>query len=143
MKQLRHKTIIAWACMAVGALAASFSAISAAHAESSTASAESTRDSLPGRPEGTAREFTISADQFAFSPVQIQVQKDDLVKITLNARDIAHSFTIDQYRIAKRAAAGQSVTFEFRADQVGTHRFYCNLSQDDRCRKMEGILIVR
>jgi heme/copper-type cytochrome/quinol oxidase subunit 2 len=143
MNQLR-KTIIASACVAVGALAASFSAIAAAQAHSSTASAgTSAGGALPRRPEGTAREFTISADQFAFSPVQIQVQKDDLVKITLNARDIAHSFTIDQYRIAKRAAAGQSVTFEFRADQVGTHRFYCNLSQDDRCRKMEGILIVR
>ena len=59
------------------------------------------------------------------------------------ARDIAHSFTIDQYRIAKRAAAGQTVVFEFRADQVGTHRFYCNLTADDRCRKMEGELIVR
>jgi heme/copper-type cytochrome/quinol oxidase subunit 2 len=144
MTKLRHTTIVASACMAVGALAATF-AIAAAHAESPVASAGTAAvpRSAPERPDGNAREFTISADQFAFSPVQIQVQKDDLVKITLNARDIAHSFTIDQYRIAKRAAAGQSVTFEFRADQVGTHRFYCNLSQDDRCRKMEGILVVR
>jgi heme/copper-type cytochrome/quinol oxidase subunit 2 len=95
------------------------------------------------RAQGSAREFTINGDQFAFAPVRIEVQKDDLVKITFNARDIAHSFTIDQYRIAKRAGAGQSVTFEFRADQVGTHRFYCNLTADDRCRKMEGELIVR
>jgi heme/copper-type cytochrome/quinol oxidase subunit 2 len=95
------------------------------------------------RAQGSAREFTINGDRFAFSPVRIEVQKDDLVKITFTARDIAHSFTIDQYRIAKRAAAGQSVTFEFRADQVGTYRFYCNLSADDRCRKMEGELIVR
>jgi heme/copper-type cytochrome/quinol oxidase subunit 2 len=95
------------------------------------------------RAQGSAREFTINGDRFAFSPVRIEVQKDDLVKITFTARDIAHSFTIDQYRIAKRAAAGQSVTFEFRADQVGTYRFYCNISADDRCRKMEGELIVR
>jgi heme/copper-type cytochrome/quinol oxidase subunit 2 len=95
------------------------------------------------RAQGTAREFSINGDHFAFSPVRIEVQKDDLVKITFNARDIAHSFTIDQYRIAKRAAAGQSVTFEFRADQVGTYRFYCNLTADDRCRKMEGELVVR
>jgi len=92
--------------------------------------------------QGTTREFTITGDQFAFKPIRIEVQKDDLVKITFTAKDIAHSFTIDQYRIAKRAAAGQTVVFEFRADQVGTHRFYCNLTQDDRCRKMEGELIV-
>jgi heme/copper-type cytochrome/quinol oxidase subunit 2 len=95
------------------------------------------------RAQGSAREFTINGDHFAFSPVRIEVHKDDLVKITFSARDIAHSFTIDQYRIAKRAAAGQSVTFEFRADQPGTFRFYCNLTTDDRCRKMEGELVVR
>jgi plastocyanin len=95
------------------------------------------------RAQGSAREFTINANQFAFSPLRIDVQKDDLVKITFTATDIAHSFTLDQYRIAKRAGAGQTVVFEFRADQPGTHRFYCNLSQDDRCRRMEGQLVVR
>lgn len=93
--------------------------------------------------QGTAREFTIAGDQFSFSPPRIEVQKDDLVTITFTARDIPHSFTIDSYRIAKRAAAGQTVTFEFRADQPGTHRFYCNLTQDARCRRMEGQLVVR
>ena len=93
--------------------------------------------------QGTPREFTITGDQFSFKPVRIEVQKDDLVKITFLAKDIAHSFTIDQYRIAKRAGAGQTVVFEFRADQVGTHRFYCNLTLDDRCKRMEGELVVR
>ena len=93
--------------------------------------------------QGTTREFTITGDQFAFKPLRLEVQKDDLVKITFTAKDIPHSFTIDQYRIAKRAAAGQTVVFEFRADQVGTHRFYCNLTTDERCRRMEGELVVR
>src|SRR6476619_5276529 len=95
------------------------------------------------RAQGATREFTITGDQFSFKPIRIEVQKDDLVKITFMAKDIAHSFTIDQYRIAKRAGAGQSVVFEFRADQVGTHRFYCNLTIDDRCKRMEGELVVR
>jgi cytochrome c oxidase subunit II len=125
MTQLRHQSIVASAVVAVVLLAGSL-----------------------GRPavvraQGTAREFTVNGDQFAFSPARLEVQKDDLVKITFTARDIAHSFTLDAYRIAKRAAAGQSVTFEFRADQVGTYRFYCNLTQDARCRRMEGQLIVR
>jgi heme/copper-type cytochrome/quinol oxidase subunit 2 len=71
------------------------------------------------------------------------VQKDDLVKITFTAADIAHSFTLDSYRIAKRAGAGQTVVFEFRADQTGTFPFYCNLTQDDKCRQMKGELVVR
>jgi heme/copper-type cytochrome/quinol oxidase subunit 2 len=93
--------------------------------------------------QGATREFTITGDQFSFKPLRIEVQKDDLVKITFMAKDIAHSFTIDQYRIAKRAGAGQTVVFEFRADQIGTHRFYCNLTTDDRCKRMEGELVVR
>jgi heme/copper-type cytochrome/quinol oxidase subunit 2 len=125
MYQLRHNSIVASACVAVVLLAASV--------------VESARI----RAQGIAREFTVNGDHFAFNPLRIEVQKDDLVKITFTAHDIAHSFTIDDYRIAKRAAAGQSVTFEFRADQVGTHRFYCNLTQDERCRRMEGQLIVK
>jgi heme/copper-type cytochrome/quinol oxidase subunit 2 len=89
------------------------------------------------------REFNVSADQFSFSPGRIDVQQGDLVKITFTARDIAHSFTIDDYRIAKRAAAGQQIVIEFRADHAGTFTFYCNLTQDDRCRPMKGQLVVK
>lgn len=98
----------------------------------------------PLRAQGQAREFTINGNQFAFAPARLEVQKDDLVKITFTASDMAHSFVIDNpYRIAKRAGSGQSVTFEFRADQAGTFPFYCNLTQDDRCRQMKGELVVK
>ena len=90
-----------------------------------------------------SREVEVRGDRFAFSPAEIEVQKDDLVKITFTAVDMPHSFTLDGYRIAKRAGAGQSVVFEFRADRAGTHEFYCNLAQDDRCRNMKGRLVVR
>jgi heme/copper-type cytochrome/quinol oxidase subunit 2 len=90
------------------------------------------------------REITVVGDEFAFTPSRIEVQKDDLVQIRFTAKDLAHSFTIDlPYRISKRAAAGHSVVFEFRADEAGRFRYYCNLTQDDRCRKMTGELIVR
>ena len=56
--------------------------------------------------------------------------------------DIPHTFIIDEYRIAKRAAIGQTITFEFRADRVGTFRIYCNLTTDDRCKRMKGELVV-
>ena len=89
------------------------------------------------------REFSVHAKKYAFSPARIQVAQDDVVKVTFTADDIAHSFTIDDYRIAKRAEAGQTVTFEFRADRPGTHRIYCNLTNDDGCRRMHGELVVR
>jgi len=93
---------------------------------------------------GQVREFAVTGDHYAFSPASIPVNRNDLVKITFTAKDMPHSFTIDgPYRISKRANAGQSVTFEFRADQPGNFTIYCALSQDPKCSDMKGSLQVR
>jgi len=92
---------------------------------------------------GTTRDFAIAGGQYSFRPASITVDRNDPVKITFTAEDIAHSFTIDSYRISKRAGAGQSVTFEFRADQPGTFDYYCNLSVDSKCKGMRGRLLVK
>jgi heme/copper-type cytochrome/quinol oxidase subunit 2 len=89
------------------------------------------------------RDVTVTLRKFAFDPPRIEVHQDDLVKVVLHSTDIAHSFTVDAYRIAKRVPGGQTVTFEFRADQAGTFPIYCNLRQDDGCREMKGTLVVR
>ena len=93
--------------------------------------------------QGQVREFAITGDHYAFSPAAIQVNKNDVVKITFTAQDIPHSFTLDDYRILKRASAGQAVTFEFRADRTGSFTFYCSLSTDAKCKDMKGLLTVR
>lgn len=89
------------------------------------------------------REFSVHAKRYGFAPERLEVSQDDMVKVTFTADDIAHSFTVDEYRIAKRAEAGQTVTFEFRADRPGRHRIYCNLTNDEGCRRMHGELVVR
>ena len=99
--------------------------------------------STAAQDQGQVREFTVSGNAFAFSPSSLSVNRNDLVKITFTAQDMPHSFTIDDYRIAKRAGAGQTVTFEFRADRAGSFTFYCNLSQDAKCKDMKGTLAVR
>ncbi|HET7694690.1 MAG TPA: cupredoxin domain-containing protein [Vicinamibacterales bacterium] len=93
--------------------------------------------------QGQVREFTVSGNGFTFSPAALAVNKNDLVKITFTAQDMPHSFTIDDYRIVKRAGTGQTVTFEFRADRAGSFTFYCNLTQDPKCKDMKGTLAVR
>ena len=98
---------------------------------------------VEGQDQGAAREFTISGSHYAFAPANITVDRNDLVKITFTAVDMAHSFALDDYRIVKRAGAGQTVTFEFRADRSGPFTFYCNLSQDAKCKDMKGTLTVR
>lgn len=88
------------------------------------------------------KDFAISARKYKFSPARIEVRQDDLVRITLTSQDIPHSFTIDKYRISKRVGSGQSVVFEFRADQSGRFPIYCNLTVDPGCREMIGELVV-
>lgn len=90
-----------------------------------------------------AKPFVVGAHRYAFDPPRIEVNEDDLVKIELRTDDIAHSFTIDTYRIAKRVSPGQPVTFEFRADRAGTFPYYCNLQIEDGCRQMRGELVVK
>jgi heme/copper-type cytochrome/quinol oxidase subunit 2 len=89
------------------------------------------------------REFTIVTKDFRFTPARLEVTQDDLVKLTLRSEDIAHSFTIDEYRIVKRVPAGGSITFEFRADRAGTFPFYCNLTSEAGHQMMHGELVVR
>jgi heme/copper-type cytochrome/quinol oxidase subunit 2 len=90
-----------------------------------------------------AKPFSVTAKRYTFDPPRIEVMQDDLVKIELSTADIAHSMTIDAYRIAKRVSPGQPVTFEFRADRPGTFPYYCNLQIEDGCRQMHGELVVR
>jgi cytochrome c oxidase subunit 2 len=91
---------------------------------------------------GHQRSFSVTARNYAFEPARLEANVDDLVRVTLSSGDIAHSFTVDAYRIAKRVGGGQTVTFEFRADQPGTFRIYCNLKQDERCKEMHGEFVV-
>jgi cytochrome c oxidase subunit II len=100
-------------------------------------------DRLLAQEPPNRREFTIVAKDFQYSPTRIEVMQDDLVKLTVRSEDIAHSFTIDEYRIAKRVPAGGSTTFEFQADRPGTFAFYCALTGDPGHRMMRGQFVVR
>ena len=94
------------------------------------------------------RDFEVSARKFRFTvsgtdAQEVRVTQDDLVKITLSAADIPHSFTLPDYRIQKRVEPGRDVVFEFRAEKVGRFEFFCSLTNDNcRERGMAGTLIV-
>ena len=94
-------------------------------------------------PAQNRREFTIVAKDHTFTPNKLEVSQDDLVKITLRSEDRPTSFAIDAYRIIKRVPGNSSISFEFRAAQSGSFRFYCNLTKDPGCKDMTGTLVVR
>ncbi len=88
------------------------------------------------------RTFTVTVRDGRFEPERLDVTKNDLVKITLTSDDAPVSFVIDAYRLMKRAGAGETVTFAFRADQAGRFAYYCSLSNDEQCATMKGTLVV-
>ena len=95
------------------------------------------QDQAPNR-----RDIAIAARAFQFTPDRIEVVQDDLVRISLTSEDRPYSFAIDAYRIVKRAGSGQTIVFDFRADQAGTFTFYCNLTSVPQCKEMRGTLVV-
>jgi heme/copper-type cytochrome/quinol oxidase subunit 2 len=95
------------------------------------------QEAVPNR-----RAVTVVARDGKFAPETIEVARNDLVTVTLRSEDGPYSFAIDAYRLMKRTGAGQSVTFQFRADRAGRFLYYCNLSSEERCRDMKGTLIV-
>src|SRR5947208_12932557 len=102
--------------------------------------------SAPGAAQNqapTPRPFSVAARRYKFDPARIEVLQDDLVTIQLRTDDVAHSLTIDEYRIDKRVTPGRPVTFEFRAEKAGAFPFYCNLLTEDGCRQMRGELVVK
>ena len=88
------------------------------------------------------RDVTIVVQGARYSPARVEVALNDLVTLTVRSEDGAHSFAIDEYRIARRIPAGGSTTFEFRADREGRFPFYCNLTGDAGHRSERGELVV-
>lgn len=95
------------------------------------------------------REFDVTARRYSFTVTgqtepEIRVTQNDLVHIRFATEDIPHSFTIEEppYRIMRRAEPGKPVAFDFRADQPGRFRFFCNLTAEPRCQEMHGTLVV-
>ena len=88
-------------------------------------------------------DLTITARDFRFSPNRIEVNRDDLLRLTVKSEDVAYGFTIDDYRVSKRVPAGGSVVLELRVDREGTFSFYSNMTSDSRHAQMRGELVVR
>lgn len=93
--------------------------------------------------EGTRREVTVKVTDAGFEPARIEVRQNELVQVTVVSEVEPHAFTLDAYRVAKRATPGRPSTFEFRADRVGAFAFYCALtSANGRAHDGRGELRV-
>jgi heme/copper-type cytochrome/quinol oxidase subunit 2 len=83
------------------------------------------------------RTFRIDAQQFAYSPSELKVNKGDQVTIELVSNDVVHGLYVDAYNVSVEADPGQTATLSFVADKAGTFRFRCNVT----CGAMHPFMI--
>jgi plastocyanin len=99
---------------------------------------------LGGSQDDRRREVAVTVSEAGFEPARIDARLDDIVSITLTAQGSPHAWSLDAYRIAKRAEPGTPLKFEFRAETTGTFRYYCSLTgADGHPHDEHGELVVR
>ncbi len=88
------------------------------------------------------KSFTITGDNFTFSPASMTVNKGDTVRVTFKNMQGFHDFVIDEFMVAtKQISAETEEVVEFVADQAGSFEYYCSVGSH-RAMGMKGTLIV-
>ncbi len=88
------------------------------------------------------KEFSITAQQWQFTPSKITVKKGDKVKITLTSKDVTHGFNLPAYGIDEQIQKDKNTVVEFTADKSGTFPFACSVFCGSGHGKMAGTLVV-
>lgn len=88
------------------------------------------------------KEFTVTASNYKFDPVEIKVKKGDRVRVTFKNSAAFHNFVIDELNVKTSViGSGKVETIEFTADKIGTFEYYCSVG-NHRQLGMVGKLIV-
>lgn len=98
---------------------------------------------VPSHAAPVTREVTVNAEQFAFDPPVLRVNRGDLIVLTLQATDVVHGLYLDDYGIDVRVEPGISQRVEFIADRVGKFRYRCSVACGTLHPFMIGELVVR
>ncbi len=96
-----------------------------------------------GASTGATKSFTVTGQNFSFTPSTLSVKKGDTVKITFKmASGTSHDFVIDAFNVrTNRLEAGDAQTVTFVADKAGSFEYYCSVGQH-RAMGMKGTLTV-
>ena len=92
---------------------------------------------------GQVKEFKMTANQFAFEPSTIEVDKGDKVRLVVTSKDVPHGITIPEYGINERLNPGEPVTIEFVAGKEGSFTSFCSVFCGAGHGKMKGQIIVK
>lgn len=88
-----------------------------------------------------ARHIEVAGRSFAFDPEELTIEAGEDIAIVLTSEDSLHDFTVEDFDGHVAAAAGETATGGFRADEPGRYTFYCSVA-GHREAGMEGVLVV-
>ena len=96
---------------------------------------------------GNTVEIWMTAVRSHYTPERVEVKKGDRVIWHITnierARDATHGFALPGYNINVSIEPGETVTFEFVADQDGTFTFYCTEFCSALHLEMTGYFLVQ
>lgn len=88
------------------------------------------------------KQFTVSGQNFSFTPSTLTVKKGDKVKITFKNVNGMHNLKIDEFNVGTQTIqGGAQETIEFVADKTGSFQYYCSVGTH-RAMGMWGTLKV-
>ncbi len=99
-------------------------------------------ESDPEKYAAKIKDINLESYKYGFSPDPIVVKKDDIVRLTVTTRDVAHGVYIKEYGIKLAVKKGEVKKVEFLADKVGTFNVICSVYCGAGHSKMRGKLIV-
>jgi nitrite reductase (NO-forming) len=92
--------------------------------------------------KSVVKTFTVTGQNYSFTPSTITVKKGDTVKITFKNLNGNHNFIIDEFNVNSGIiAGGEQKTINFVADKTGSFQYYCSVGSH-RAMGMWGTLKV-
>lgn len=97
---------------------------------------------LPYSSAPAIRHVTLTAEQFAFEPSVVRVNRGDRIVFDLQTTDVVHGLYIDDYGIDIRFEPGVAEQVEFVASKAGKFRYRCSVACGTLHPFMIGELVV-
>ena len=99
-------------------------------------------DDVKGGQEAT-REIAIRAEQFSFTPNEIEVAEGETIRLVLEAVDVQHGIAIADLGVSVVARpGGEPAVVEFQAETPGRFRFTCAVFCGNGHDGMTGVLTI-
>lgn len=72
----------------------------------------------------SVKSFEVTIDNTGFTPMNMKVNRYDIVRIRITAKDGDHYFVLDDFDVSEHITDGQEKIIEFTATDKGIHNFH-------------------